>query len=155
MQVLDGHISTYFNKDTPKLFMLCIMLICQSYSVLLLLFDLFCCCSLIHLSLFNFSSTFFSFDYFVWFNFHCSLQNIQFWSWIVFLVFQSHYPSWPSESINIIHQTAPSLSLYRSEWPITIIDIEGYTTPIFSKTKLAEGEAPPLNNRMCNIKKIS
>jgi hypothetical protein len=29
---------------------------------------------------------------------------------------------------------------HRSEWPIMIIDIEGYTKPIFSKTKLAEGE---------------
>ncbi len=41
MQVLDGHISTCFNKDTHDLFMLCIMLICQLYRVLLLLlFDL-------------------------------------------------------------------------------------------------------------------
>ncbi len=52
VQWLDGHISTYFNKDTCDLFMLCIVLMCQLYRVdLLLLFDLFC-------PLFDFYSSF-------------------------------------------------------------------------------------------------
>jgi hypothetical protein len=29
------------------------------------------------------------------------------------------------KAINITHQTAPTLSKYRSKWPITIIDIAG------------------------------
>jgi hypothetical protein len=59
---LDSHISTYFNKDTRDLFMLCIVLMCQLNRVLfcsiyywclfiLLLFDF--CSSFVHL-LFNF-----------------------------------------------------------------------------------------------------
>jgi hypothetical protein len=44
------------------------------------------------------------------------------------------------QSINIIHQTAPSLSYYRSEWPITIIDIEGDILNQYSPIGLADGE---------------
>jgi hypothetical protein len=50
---------------------------------------------------------------------------------ILIPLYKNHHH--PCKSINIIHRTALSLSLYRSEWPITIIDIEGYTKPIFSK----------------------
>jgi hypothetical protein len=96
-----------FNKDTRDLFMLWIMLV-ASYCclLLLLLFDyLFILVRLL------FSV---SFNYFVWFyfivQFSCSLVNIQFWSWIVFQVFWSRWTSSSSKSINIIQQTAPSLS---------------------------------------------
>ncbi len=94
-------------------------------SILLLLFNYSCCClifcsSFVHSILLRFIV-------------HCS------WEKIVFQVFRS-YCTWITchhhhlcKSINIIHQTAPSLSYYRDEWPITIIDIAGYTEPIFSK----------------------
>jgi hypothetical protein len=149
--MLDGQISTCFNKDTFDLFMLCMVLICQLHHV----FFYYCC--LIYftvvrfiLLLFDHSFVFYSsfvdfcsFDYFCFdstFIVHCSLENIQFWSWIVFQVFRSRctrsYHHHLCKSISIIHQTAQSLSYYRSEWPIKIIDIEGYSEPIFSKTKL-------------------
>jgi hypothetical protein len=44
------------------------------------------------------------------------------------------------QSMNIIHQTAPSLSYYRSEWPITIIDIEGDIQNKYSPIGLADCE---------------
>ncbi len=117
---LDVHISTCFNKDTYDLFMLCIVLVCQLYSVfLLLLLDLFCCCSIIHSSLFIFWSTFVSFKYFVRFNVHCSLF-IGKYSILILdcipgisipLYYRStRYPSSSSKSISIIHQIAPSSS---------------------------------------------
>jgi hypothetical protein len=49
--MLDGHISTYLNKDTRDLFMLCIVIMCQLYRVL------FYYCSSIIL-LFDFHSSF-------------------------------------------------------------------------------------------------
>jgi hypothetical protein len=87
---------------------------------------------IIHL-LFNFCSLF-SFDYFVLLNFHCSLfigkifnSDPGLYSRYFDPVTHHHL----SKSMNIIHQTALSLSYYRSEWPITIIDIEGiYETNI-------------------------
>ncbi len=135
---------SHFNKDTRDLFMLCIMLVCQLYRVLFdyCWFDYF---SVVRFS-FVFCSTFVFIQFFCSIRFHCSLftrKNMQFWSWFVFQVFRSCSSSmWSthncatsssSKSINIIHQTAPSLSLFRSEWPIPIIDIAGYTEPIFSK----------------------
>jgi hypothetical protein len=39
-----------------------------------------------------------------------------------------------TSQIYFIHLTAPTLSKYRSERPITIIDIAGYLEPIFSKS---------------------
>ena len=42
------------------------------------------------------------------------------------------------ESINIIHQTPPTLSQYRSEGPITIIDITGQTKPISPSSNLKQ-----------------
>jgi hypothetical protein len=55
--MLEGPISTYFNKDTCDLFMLClcIMLMCQLYRVLF-----YSCCSII-LLLFDFHSMLFIF----------------------------------------------------------------------------------------------
>ncbi len=52
VQCRDGHISTYFNKDTRDLFMLCIVLMCQLHRVaFIIVVHLFC-------SLFDFSLTF-------------------------------------------------------------------------------------------------
>ncbi len=106
-----------FDKDTHDLFMLWIMLICQLYHVLLLLlFDLL-------LLLLDYSFIFCL--SFVWLLFHSiivldsvfmvhySLENIQFWCWIVFQIFWSRciwYHYHLCKSINILHQTAPSLS---------------------------------------------
>jgi hypothetical protein len=61
----------------------------------------------------------------------CSIMQCIFYSdtGIVFQVFRSHITTTIRHSINIIHQTAPSLSWYRRERPITIIDIEGYPEP--------------------------
>jgi hypothetical protein len=43
VQCLDGHISTYFNKDTCDLFMLCIVLMCQLHRVVfIIVVSLFC-----------------------------------------------------------------------------------------------------------------
>jgi hypothetical protein len=54
-----------FNKDTRDLFILCIMLVCQLYRVLLLLlFNLFCCCLT---SLFFFVHLLFDFCSFAYF----------------------------------------------------------------------------------------
>ncbi len=68
---------------------------------------------LIHSSLFIFCSTFVSFDYFVRFNVHCSLfigkifnSDPGLYSRYFDPLIHHHL----SKSINIIHQTAPSLS---------------------------------------------
>jgi hypothetical protein len=50
-----------------------------------------------------------------------------------------HQPS-SSKSINIIQQTAPSLSQYRNERPITIIVIEGIYRTNILQTGLEEEE---------------
>jgi hypothetical protein len=69
--MLDGHISTYFNKDTHDLFMLWIVLVCQLYCVLF-----YYCCSFI-LLLFDFYLSFvhllFDFVSLEALLFHCSL----------------------------------------------------------------------------------
>ncbi len=48
-------------------------------------------------------------------------------------VFRSRTPHHLYESINIIQQTPPTLSQYKSEGPITIINIAGQMEPKFSK----------------------
>ncbi len=79
VQCLDGHISTYFNKDTCDLFMLRIVLMSQLHRVVLIIVvSLFCL--LFDFPIHLFCSTFVSFDSFA---FHCSLfvvqkKNIQF-----------------------------------------------------------------------------
>jgi hypothetical protein len=117
VQCLDGHISTCFNKDTCDLFMLCIMLICQLYRVdLLLLFNFFVVVRL----LFEFCSSFvqllFSFDSFT---FLCSLFVEKRFNSDLGLYSRYFDPAVPlyknhhhhlRKSINIIHQTAPTLS---------------------------------------------
>ncbi len=64
--------------------------------------------------------------------YQCSVTQLQ-------KVHQSHQSS-PSKSINIIQQTTPSLSLFRSKRPITTIDIEGIYRTNILQTGLAEGE---------------
>jgi hypothetical protein len=140
--MLDGHISTCFNKDTHDLFMLCRMRMCQLYRVV------FYNCCLIHFIVvqlsFHFHSSFFqllfSFDSLL-FIVRCSKEKIfnsdpglysRYFDPAVPLYQKYHHHL--CKSINIIHQTAPSLSWYRSEWPITIIDIARYAKPIFSKS---------------------
>jgi hypothetical protein len=124
-----------FNKDTRELFMLCILLLVPViYSLSLLIICLFVlviryCRSLIF-SLFDFHSRCCSISLF--FNSCVSLLFVRcskdkssililncvqvFWSCI-----QHHL----YESINIIQQTPLTLSWYRSEGPITTIDIAG------------------------------
>ncbi len=140
--MLDGHISTCFHKDTRDLFMLCIMLMCQLHRVV------FYYSCLIILLLFDFHSSFVHalFDFCVPFNsFACSQFVVQRKKFNPDPGLHSRYlkPAVPLykkyhhhlyKSINIIHQTAPSLSQYRSELPITIIDIVGYTKSIISKS---------------------
>ncbi len=144
VQCLDGHITTCFNKDTHDLFMLCIMLMCQLHHVVFYIVVRFI---IVVWFSFEFCSSFvqllFSFDSFAFFSI-CSLFIVQKRKYSILMldcipgiliplyvknVFIIIYAS----QINIIHQTTPTLSLYRSEWPITIIDIAGYTEPIFSK----------------------
>ncbi len=99
----------------------------------------YCCCSIIHSSFVHLLFNFCLVNYFVLFNNHCSLFVGKIFNSNPGLYSRYFDPIVPdTKSINIIHQTAPSLSQYRSKWPITIIDIEGYTEPISSKTKLAE-----------------
>ncbi len=57
-------------------------------------------------------------------------KKYPFKQYVKYLLYHHHL----CKSINIIHQTTPPLSQYGSEWPITIIDIAGYTEPIFSKS---------------------
>ncbi len=69
---------------------------------------------------------------------------------ILILLYINHHHL--CKSINIIRQTAPSMSLYRSEWPTMIIDIEEYTEPKFSKLiKQAEGETLGVNKTKSKI----
>jgi hypothetical protein len=132
VQCLDGHISTCFNKDTRDLFMLCIMLVCQIHRVVF-----YYCCSIFIQVLFVFCFI----RFFCFFIVHCSREKIfnsdpglysRYFDSAVPLYKKYHHHL--CKSINIIHQTAPTLSKYRSEGPITIIDIPGYTKPIFSKS---------------------
>ncbi len=65
--MLDGHISTCFNKDSHDLFKLCILLVSRYvvyYLIIVIQFIL-----LLFAYSFIFCSTFVSFDYFVRFNF--------------------------------------------------------------------------------------
>ncbi len=118
-----------FNKDTRDLFMLYIMFMCQLYHALF-----YYCCSLfiivVHLfcSLFDFRSlfcsTFVSFDSYAFHSFvvHCSkekdsilildcIPGILIPLYEKYLLYHcTRIPSPSSKSINIIHQTAPTLS---------------------------------------------
>ncbi len=132
VQCLGGHISTCFNKDTRDLFMLCIMLVCQLHRVVF-----YYCCSIFIKVLFVFCFIWF----FCIFIVHCSKEKI-FNSdpGLYSSYFDSAVPLYKKyrhhlcKSINIIYQTAPTLSKHRSKGPITIIDRLGYTKPIFSKS---------------------
>ncbi len=111
--MLDSHISTYFNKDTSDLFMLCIVLMCQLYCVLFIIVVRFI------LLLLDFHSSLFDFCfYLILLLFHCSLfvvqrKKIQFWSWIVFQVFRS--------CCTIVHEV-PS-SYHHSEYGVQLVYI--------------------------------
>ncbi len=60
--MLDGHISTYFNKDTRDLFMLCIVLMCQLIMYCFIInARSFCGCFIFTRILFNFLFSFNSF----------------------------------------------------------------------------------------------
>jgi hypothetical protein len=112
------HISTYFNKDTRDLFMLCIVLMCQLYY----------CCSIIlfvvRLFHSSFVQLFFSFDYFAFplFIVCCSkkidsilildcIPGIYIPLYVKYL-FIIIYAS----QINIIHQTSPTDFVLVLEW---------------------------------------
>ncbi len=114
MQVLDSHISTFFNKDTRDLFMLCIMLMCQLHRVLF-----YNCCSIIlllfdfHSLLFIFCLTFVFYSILLLFIVHCFLfmrklfnSDPGLYSRYFDPIIHHHI----SKSINIIHQTVTSLS---------------------------------------------
>ncbi len=113
VQCLDGHISTCFNKDTCDLFMLCIMLVCHLYRVdLLLLSDFYS--SFVH-PLFDFCFHLILLLFIV----HCSLFKekdsilildcIQGILILLYHCTRSIIIIYASQ-INIIHQTAPTLS---------------------------------------------
>ncbi len=111
--MLDGHISTCFNKDTRDLFILCIVIVCQfSCIVLLLLFNLFGVVRLFIRLLFIFfvrllfhSIILFDSTFIV----HCSLEKYSIL--ILDCIPGISIPTASkSESINIIHQTALFLS---------------------------------------------
>ncbi len=120
MQCLDGHISTYFNKDTHDLFMLCIVLMCQLYHIVFIIVVRFLC--LLFEFSFIFCSTFVSFDSFA---FYCSLFKkkrfnsdpglySRYFDPVVCEVpavpLYKKYHHHLCKSINIIHQTAPTLT---------------------------------------------
>jgi hypothetical protein len=114
--MLNSHISTCFNKDTLGLFMLCIMLVCQLYHVVFIIVSRFI------LLLFDFHSSFdhLLFDFGFPFDSLLSLFVVQRKDSILILdcitgisiplymkyLFILDYAS----QINIIHQTAPTLS---------------------------------------------
>ncbi len=118
--MLDGHISTYFNKDTRDLFMLCIMLVCQLNRVvfiivvrfILLLFDF-------HLSYLRLLFDFCFHSILLLYTVHCLLFKKKIFNSDPGLHSRYFDPAVPlykkyhhhrCKSINIIHQTAPSLS---------------------------------------------
>ncbi len=122
MQCLYGHILTCFNKDTLDLFMLCIVLMCQLYrvvfyyccSILLVLFIYFVRCSTFP---FIVCSTFVSFDSFAFnlFIVHClkrkySVLILDCIPGILILLYKNYHHHHLCKSINIIHQTAPTLA---------------------------------------------
>jgi hypothetical protein len=81
VQFLDSHISTRLNKDTRDLFMLCIVVMCQLYRVVfIIVVRVFC-------SLLDFHSSF-----------------------VVLVVLEVPVHHYLCKSINIIRQTAPTLS---------------------------------------------
>jgi hypothetical protein len=127
--------------------MLYIILVCQLYRVV------YYCCSIYFVAgrfSVKFYSSFvrllFSFDSFA---FHCSLFKEKDSILILDCIpgistcctIVQEVPSSSMQVNKHIHQISPSLSKYRSEWPITVIDIVGYTRPIFFQVvKQAEGE---------------
>ncbi len=91
---------------------------------------LFHYCRLIILLLFDFHSILFAFCFpFDSFAFDCSLFMRKYLSLILDCISGISIPLYKKyhyhlcKSINILRQTAPSLSSYRSEWPIRIIDM--------------------------------
>jgi hypothetical protein len=139
VQYRDSHISTYSIK-TLVIYLYCAYCaLCQ-----LIVFVIYYCCSLFIVVIYLFSLLLDSHLLFVRLLINCFLfkrEKIQFWSWTVFHVFRSRsstrctcstlvpaeqeYRQHLCKSINIIHQTAPTLSQCRCERPITIIDIAG------------------------------
>ncbi len=78
--------------------------------------------------LFFFRLTCFVQPFSIWiFNFQCIFW---FWYWNCSPGFSIPVTTTIWQSINIKHQTAPSLSKYRKQEPITIIDTVGYSEPI-------------------------
>ncbi len=152
MQCQDGHSSTCFNERILVIHILCICL-CQ----LVIIRDLFICAFLF---IINRSFTLFVVRIFILFSFSsilcllivqkrkksnsdpepCSGFSIPLTEEVP-VVPATYIHHHRYESINIIQQTPPTLSQYRSEGSITIIDTARQTKPIFSKqTILAEGE---------------
>ncbi len=123
-----------FNKDTRDLFMYIVhVVLCASYHIhylfivacyLSLLLIYFVHCSILIYFLFDFC-----------FIVHCSKEKdsiliLDCIPGILILLINNctgvqEYNHHPCKSIHIIHQTSPTLSQYRSEGPITIIDIAG------------------------------
>ncbi len=141
VSLITGGCSNVGITYTRDLFMLCMcMCSCASYIMqYLLLF--FCFCFLFDFS-FVFCSTFVFIQFLYFFIVHCSLFKEKSFNSDPGLYSRYFDPTVPlykkyrhhlCMSINIIHQTALTLSQYRREWPITNIDIAGYTKPIFSK----------------------
>ncbi len=141
VQCLDSHISTCFNKDT-LIYLFCAQCSCASYIVQYFITVVRLILFLVRLFRSSFGRLLFSFNYFAFslFIVPCPKKKdlilildcipgilIPLYMKYLFIIIYA-------SQINIIHQTAPTLSQYRSEWPIMIIDIAGYTEPIFSKS---------------------
>ncbi len=123
MQYRNGHISTCFNKDTRELCILCIMCLCQSHSLSLVVIYLFvlviryCCSFILYIVRFfirfiiqyNSSLILLLLSFVV----HCFKEKSSILILNCLQVFRSRCSSTPNhlyKSINIIQQTPPTLS---------------------------------------------
>jgi hypothetical protein len=104
--MLDGHISTYFNKDTHDLFMLCIVLMCQLYRVVF-----YYCCSIIFVVvrlLFDFVHLLFGFCFHsILLLFHCSL--------LMRKVFNSHPGLYSRYSDPVVREVPVTITICASQ----------------------------------------
>ncbi len=129
MQYRDGHISTCFIKTlviysycayyalcqlSNSLFFYRYLLFIYLCSLLIIVFHLFCSCLSSFIFFLNFSSLFV-----------VQKKKINSDPGLYSRYLDPTYHHHLCKSINIIQKTAPTLSQYRSERPITIIDIVG------------------------------
>ncbi len=116
-----------------QLFVICYLFICAHYSLFV-----------VHLFVVHCSTIYFIIVYFHFLSILCficwlkekrTILILNLCSGISIPLPANHHQY---ESINIIQQTPPTLSQYRSEGPITTIDIAGQTKPISPHSKLQQ-----------------